>query len=108
MVLNWGLRYSLKKRGKQKGYDDFEIGLEDLCTLALGIKEKFIQKFSDTRKITFKSPFDLYFHPSTIEVFDLPSYNSELRKKYLRLLLMCLEVGSFAGCSAWLGRGQMI
>ena len=25
----------------------------------------------------------------------------------MRLLLMSLEVGSFAGCSAWLGRGKM-
>ena len=101
------MRYSFKKRRKQKGYDDFEIGLEGLRALALGIKEKFIQKFSDTRKITFKSSFDLYFHPLTVEAFDLPSYNPELRERYLRLLLMCLKVGSFAGCSAWLGRGQM-
>ena len=101
------MRYSLKKRGKHKGYDDFEIGLEGLCTLALWIKQKFIQKFFDTRKVKFKSSSDLYFHPLTIEVFDLPSYDSELRKRYMRLLLMCLEVGSFAGCSAWLGRAQM-
>ena len=34
--------------------------------------------------------------------FDLPSYDSELRKRYtLRLFLMCLEEWSFGICSAW-------
>ena len=94
LVLTWGLRYVLKKKRKQKGDDDFEIGLEGWGTLTLKIKKKFIQKLSDSRKILLlKALLTCIIILSLLNCFDLPSYDSELRKRFLRLLLMCLEVG---------------
>ena len=58
------------------------------------IKKKFIQKLSDSRKILLlKALLTCIIILSLLNCFDLPSYDSELRKRFLRLLLMCLEVG---------------
>ena len=51
------------------------------------------------------SAFLLFFEVSSS---DLPSYGSELRKRYtLRLLLMFLKEGSFGSCSTSEDGGQM-
>ena len=59
--------------------------------------------FFDVKKI-----FLFTFNPWLLNSFDLPSYGSELRKRYtLRLFLMCLEERSFGSCSARGNGGQM-
>ena len=58
------------------------------------------------KNISFKFLFT--FKPWLLNSFDLPSYGSELRKRYtLRLYVMCLEERNFGSCSACGNRGQM-
>ena len=83
--------------------------LRHLLYTVLGVEENFMLSLStffffETTKKAFKSYLDLYFHPLIIEFFDVPSYSSELRKRYtLRLLLVCTK-GNFGCCSAWVGQ----
>ena len=58
------------------------------------------------KNIAFKFLFT--FKPGLLNSFDLPSYDSELRKRYtLRVFLICFEEKSFRSCSAWGNAGQM-
>ena len=46
--------------------------------------------------------FVFIFNFWLLNSFDLPSYDSELRKRYtLRLFMMCLEERSFGSCPVW-------
>ena len=58
------------------------------------------------KNVEFKFLFT--FNPWLLNSFRLPSYGSELRKRYtLRLLLICLDARSFGSCSACGNSGQM-
>ena len=66
----------------------------------------FMQSLSVHCFLMSKKVFLYTFNPRLLNSFDLPSYGSELRKRYtLRLFLMCLEEKSFGSCSAW-GNGD--
>ena len=68
----------------------------------------FIVFWWQKKNITFKFKFLFTFKPWLLNSFDLPSFGSELRKRYtLRLFLMCLEKRIFESCSAWGDGGQM-
>ena len=67
----------------------------------------FMQSLSVHCFLMSKKVFLYTFNPRLLNSFDLPSYGSELRKRYtLRLFLMCLEEKSFGSCSAWGNGGQ--
>ena len=60
--------------------------------------------FGDKKGVAFQSSLDPQFHSWIIEVFDLPSFSSESRKRYaLRLLWICLEEGWEVGSFPALG-----
>ena len=81
---------SLKERGERWSPNNFMQSLSVFCFLM-------------TKKNT-----EFSFNPWLLNFFDLPSYGSELMKRYtLRLFLMCLEEKRFWSCSAWGNGGQM-
>ena len=86
---------------------------------ALGVAENLMQClsplvliFGDKKGMAFQGSLHPYFHPWIIEVFDLPSFSSESRKRYaLRLSWICLEegweVGSFPALGNYLLGGRV-
>ena len=114
LILTWELRYSFKKKCSRKwGLWFWKSGYKHLCTSVLGV-EVGLKEISCRACLLFycffwwqnmalKNSLALFFHPLIINSLDLPSYSSELRKRYILRVLMCLEVLGEGFSWGWLG-----